>query len=129
MTYLTTNTQNLYWLTRLDTFKGIGIALMIIGLVATFILFISIQIEGYDKEGRQEMRQEYSWVRKITIPFIIFGGLTTLFLPSRNEVIFIIAGGKAMDFVESDSSLNKIPAQSTKLITDYLENQIKDAKQ
>ena len=38
------------------------------------------------------------------------------------------AGGKTMDFIESDTSINKIPAQTTKLITNYLEQQIKEVK-
>ena len=47
-----------------------------------------------------------------------------LFIPSKNDVIFIIAGGKTIDFIKSDTSINKIPAQTTKLITDYLQEQI-----
>lgn len=51
-----------------------------------------------------------------------------LLIPTKGEIIFISAGGKTIDFIKSDSSINKIPSQSTKLITDFMQDQIEKMK-
>lgn len=54
--------------------------------------------------------------------------LVLIFLPTRNEVIAIYAGGKTLDFAQQDSSLAKIPAQTTEVISNYLDKMIKEEK-
>jgi hypothetical protein len=118
-------TTQLYWLTRLD---GISAAFMVlcigsfIGLLLSFIFYTSEVTSSYgvNKELANNLKK---WLNKCSIIFTI-SLLGALFIPSKNDVIFIIAGGKTIDFVKSDTSLNKIPSQTTKLITDYLQEQI-----
>jgi len=47
-------------------------------------------------------------------------------LPSAKEVVFIIAGGKTIDWAMQDSSLTKMPSQSTQLTSAFLEKQINE---
>lgn len=122
-------TTQLYWLTRLDgistTFAVICV-LSFIGLVFSFIFYQSEITSSYGKD--EELANNFKkWVNKSLIIFII-SLIPTLFIPTKEDVIFIIAGGKTIDFVKSDTSINKIPAQTTKLITDYLDNKIKEFK-
>lgn len=122
------NTSSLYWLTRLDGFHNILKFIIVFGfIVSLVILFVTTiakdDIFDDDKDAFK-IRRNFRWI----FPLIIFCALAHVFTPTRNEAVFIIAGGKTLDFVASDTSINKIPAQTTKIITDYLENAIKDAK-
>lgn len=49
-----------------------------------------------------------------------------VFLPTQKEAIMIIAGGKTMDFIQKDTSVRKIPHQTTEFISEYLDKQIKE---
>lgn len=51
-----------------------------------------------------------------------------VFVPTKNEAIVIIAGGKTLDFIKQDSSLNKIPSQTTAIISQFLQNEIDTLK-
>ena len=136
MIYLLSNTQSLYWLTRLDAIKGvlglIGYGSIIAIAVIYTVCLMSADFDYYKSAEEVKERKDVRKSAKSKVKYLIIISILTLmlkvFVPSREEVIFIVAGGKTLDFVQSDSSLNKIPAQSTKLITDYLESQIKDVK-
>lgn len=121
------NYSQLYWLTRLDAiYVTLFIGLLLSGL-ALIILHVVIAVESQweDEKIVAKWRKKLNKLLYIFIPCL----LLSLFMPSKQEVIFIYAGGKTMDFIQSDTSINKIPAQTTKLITDYLDKQIKDAKE
>jgi hypothetical protein len=118
-------TTQLYWLTRLD---GISTAFIVIcvasfiGLLFSFIFYTSEVTSSYGVDEKLVTNLK-KWLNKCSIIFTI-SLILALFTPSKNDVIFIIAGGKTIDFIKSDTSINKIPAQTTKLITDYLQEQI-----
>ena len=114
------NYQKLYWLTRLDYLQGTCLWFLFISTVA-FCVIMAIYSDAYDTEKKEAKKY-----KTIALSIFIISLVGTIFIPSKNEVIFIFAGGKTMDFIQSDTSINKIPAQTTKLITDYLDNQIKE---
>jgi hypothetical protein len=41
-------------------------------------------------------------------------------------MIFIIAGGKTLDYVSKDKSLRKIPGQVTEITTEWLDKKLKE---
>lgn len=112
-------TTQLYWLTRLDSISMIFSIIAILGffiLIGIIMFSISDDIDYEDKSVIKRMRIFF-------ITFII-SLLGVILIPTKDEVVFIIAGGKTIDFIKNDTSINKIPSQTTKLITDYLEEQI-----
>lgn len=120
-------TTQLYWITRLDGLNFIFIIFAIISVIVTafssIINFVEIG-NGGDEEiiNKTKKLSKNSFI--ISLIFISF----SIFIPSKDEVIFIVAGGKTIDFIKNDTSINKIPAQTTKLITDYLDKQLKEKK-
>jgi nitrogen fixation-related uncharacterized protein len=131
------NYTSLYWLTRLD---GINCLIIVVSCIL-FLISLGIIIwaaehgsfeHHYCDENRIKERKALraKWKRKLrwTIPLGIMFSLIAVFTPTKNEVIFIMAGGKTLDFVEQDTSINKLPAQTTKFISEYLENQINEIK-
>lgn len=126
--------SKLYWLTRLDSihalFTTFAIVLAVAGIAIIIYAVISSDFDQfYDEDELTKRRNER---RKITSKFWIvfvgsalFGILASL-TPTKNEAIFIVAGGKTIDWVQQDSSINKIPSQTTLIISDFLEKKIKE---
>ena len=54
--------------------------------------------------------------------------LISVLTPTKEEAVFIVAGGKVIDFVQKDSSINKIPGQTTSILSTWLDEQLKKEK-
>ncbi len=130
------NYSKLYWLTRLDYLsgfiEGIGILLLVLALVAILYAFVfsDKSFTNSDQEDNEiDLRRKLAAKRaKWLVPTGVFIILISLFIPSKNEAILIMAGGKTLDFIGQDSSLNKLPAQTTAVISKYLDNALKEMK-
>jgi len=81
-----------------------------------------------DKEDADAYKKNWKWHRVLSFVFAIISGISLIFIPSRDEAIMILAGGKTMDYIQSDTSLNKLPYQTTQIISEYLDKKIKDLK-
>lgn len=123
------NYTKLYWLTRLDSIQDLCLVIGVLSVISMLIYYISIGMDCFDKEDRDDHYKSFGKILKIGYPLLIISALICTFLPNKNEAILIIAGGKTMDFVQQDSSLSKIPAQTTQIISDYLDKQIKETKE
>ncbi len=119
------NYEKLYWLTRLDSIQTIGIIFLVLSIIGLLIYYICAIVVSDDNDTpTTEFCKEHKALRLwLWWIFIIVLFLLT-FIPSKREAIFIMAGGKTMDFVQSDSSINKLPSQTTLLISKYLENKL-----
>jgi len=125
------NYAKIYWLTRLDSIQGAIVAVMVISilLAVTYYLIMLFNSGEFGWDDDDFVKFKKRWGSKVKIAQIV--GLMCMlfitFIPSKEDAIIIYAGGKTMDFVQSDSSVNKIPAATTKMIYDYLNNSIKEA--
>ena len=120
------NYSSLYWLTRLDNFNTLLIITAILSAIVIFIYCLCYAM-AYDGKSKQAIgtykkhKNRAFWIGTIACILVAF-------IPTKNEIVFIIAGGKTMSYIQSDTSLNKIPYQTTKIISDYLAKQIKEVK-
>lgn len=128
------NYSKLYWLTRLDNINGFAIVIAIISIVtiAITLIWCAITSDFDEYESRDEIGKRKAlrakargYIKSYVISFVV-SLVLLIFLPTKNEVIFIVAGGKTMNFIQSDTSINKIPAQTTAIISDFLQKQIGD---
>lgn len=126
------NIALIYWLTRLSNISGF---LLILGVISTVI--IGIGILGYSiaildfptDEGEVRFRAiRKKFINKIWVPILLF--IFYILTPDTKEAMLIIAGGKTMDYVQSDTSLQKIPYKATEIILkkmdEYVDETIKD---
>jgi hypothetical protein len=122
--------SQLYWLTRLDYLQGLFLALAIVSGVLLIIWFLIPQISfDYEDAGEKAaFYKKYRNFKRTFIPLMITGIILSCLIPSREEAIFIMAGGKVLDFVKTDSSINKVPGQATEIISTMLDNEIKKLK-
>ncbi len=122
------NYSKLYWLTRLDYIQGTFVFLAIVFGIILIAYMIIRAIECYDKEDKKEYDSEYGVIRKLCYFILPISFLVIMFMPSKTDMIIIYAGGKAMDYVQSDTSLAKIPYQTTSIITQYLDKELTELK-
>jgi uncharacterized membrane protein len=120
------NIALIYWLTRLSNISGFLLSLSIISsvIIGIGILGYSIAIMDWpndDDEIRfRSIRKKF--MNKIWVPILLF--IFYILTPNTKEAMLIIAGGKTLDYVQSDTSLKKIPYKATELILKKMEDYI-----
>ena len=128
------NTLFIYLLTRLSSIQGLFVGIAIFTGLCTlgYFIFTMVQYEVYYGE-KPDLKKIYAGQKGMkrwgftSIAFIVFAVMT----PTTKEAILIVAGGKTMDYVQSDTSLQKIPYKATELILkkmeDYIDEDTKDS--
>lgn len=125
-----TNYEKIYWLTRADYIQGFFIgAAVVFGLMiaARSFNWIILKADG-DDGGTPFILSNRIWRVTVCALFVISTACACL-VPSRNEAIIILAGGKTMDYIQSDTSLSKLPYQTTSLISTYFDKALKEMKE
>ncbi len=112
--------SQLYWLTRLDSIFGLFVTASLLIAVILAVKFM-LWTCGDDDDCMFETKSTGWILFSIMCLTIIIACL----IPTKKEVIFIVAGGKTIEYIEKDTSISKIPGQSTALLSKYLENELK----
>jgi hypothetical protein len=114
----------IYWITRLDgivllfiTISVFAISFGIISLVDTFSTDWVVPIEKKKKKRS---------IILLSIGFFFM--ILCVFTPNSKQAIMIYAGGKTLNYIQSDTSLQQIPAKSTELILNKLNEYLKETK-
>ena len=120
------NMALIYWLTRLssisDLFFGLGMLSSIfifVGVLAYTFMIMDFPSDEDEIEYKQKRKKFFN---KIWVPILFF--VLNILTPNTKEAMLIIAGGKTMDYVQSDTSLQKIPYKATELILKKMEDYI-----
>ena len=120
------NIALIYWLTRLSSISDFFLTL---GVISAAI--ISLGLIGYsvalmdwpsDEDEIKYKQKRKKFFNKIWVPILLF--VVYILTPNTKEAMLIIAGGKTMDYVQSDTSLQKIPYKATELILKKMEDYI-----
>lgn len=120
------NIALIYWLTRLSSISdfllalGVISALLISGGVIGYSLALMDCWNDEEKVEYKQKRKKFS--NKVWVPILFF--VLYILTPNTKEAMLIIAGGKTMDYVQSDTSLQKIPYKATELILKKMEDYI-----
>ena len=115
------NYEKIYWLTRLDVIENFCTTLVVVGsifIAARAVYQFIMHVEGDDNPALKWYKHLFFW------PIYIAAILGLVFIPTQKEAVVIFAGGKTIDFIESDSSIQKIPHQTTEMISKFMENEI-----
>lgn len=120
------NIALIYWLTRLSSISDFFLTL---GVISAAIISLGLSgysvaiLDSYRDEEKIEYRQKRKkFFNKIWVPMLLF--VLFILTPNTKEAMLIIAGGKTMDYVQSDTSLQKIPYKATELILKKMEDYI-----
>ena len=120
------NIALIYWLTRLSSISNFFLTLGIISVVVIGIGILGYSvamIDCYREDEEIEYRQKRKkFFDKIWVPILLF--IFYILTPDTKEAMIIIAGGKTLDYVQSDTSLQKIPYKATELILKKMDEYI-----
>lgn len=124
-----TNTFSIYLLTRLTAIQGlfVGIAVTTAFIVIMSILYRYIEYDIDYDEHEPKIAKNKKITRNAFIVFSI-GLCGAIVTPTTQEGMIIIAGGKTLDYVQKDTSLQKIPYKATELILHKMEEYMKEDK-
>lgn len=122
----------LYLLTRLNSIYAFAVTFSIFSTILTIVLFV-VWITTVDRESStsswdnciaSKTRATIKTIWKSLLPIMIFLWMIVVLIPTQKQAIFIVAGGKTLNWAIQDSSLTKLPSQSTQLMSSFLEQQI-----
>jgi TRAP-type C4-dicarboxylate transport system permease large subunit len=128
------NYAKIYWLTRLDGINSFFVGMAVISILVLIAIIIynvaSKDFDEFESEKEVKVRAAFRTMLASKIKWLIttslIGIIVSILLPTQNEAIIIVAGGKTMDFIQADTSITKIPEQTTLIISQFLENKIKE---
>jgi hypothetical protein len=123
------NYSQIYWLTRLDNIQVLFHTGCFISLLVICFYYLSISLFIHNKDDVKDFKIKNSKYKNISFFTVVISGLFLVFMPTKNDMILIYAGGKTMDYVQSDTSLSKIPYQTTRIISEYLDKSIEQLKE
>jgi len=127
-----TNTFFIYLATRLSGIQNVSIIVAVFSgvLLCGLILYRYIELDEtyeYDKERIQKRiainKRNTKTVKNAFLISIFFA----VFTPDTKEAIMIYAGGKTLDYVQKDTSLQKIPYKATELIIKKMDQYLNDS--
>lgn len=124
------NYSFLYWLTRLDGIREYLDGLIFIGILVAALTvcarFIPMEIE---EDVSEAMKRTVSRILAVAIVTAFLSGTIRVFIPSRNDMLIIYAGGKTLNYVQADTSLSKLPYQTTAIISGYMDKALRELKE
>lgn len=109
----------IYLLTRLDYVQNflLAISIIILAAVAAWWFYYGMEHE-WDDEIKQPPKKYV--IIAITLMF------TSFLIPTKSEMIVILAGAKAFKYIEQDKNLQKIPGQAAEIFSKYLDSKINE---
>ena len=111
-----------YWLTVADNVKAVFLTLTIV--CGIFTMLCTIGAYGAFENAYRNWESFSKRIYKIIAIIFLLSGLLWTFTPSKTDCLLIIAGGSVGNFITSDSSSQKIPADITKFLHLKLQDQI-----
>ena len=123
------NTFSLYLLTRLDSISDLTctISVFLFLLFGVLIVVSLVQIDTYynEESKKPHIASRDKYIKKLWIPIAL--SIICVFTPTTKEAMFIYAGGKTLDYVQKDTSLQKIPYKATELILHKMDEYLNDS--
>ena len=121
------NTLFIYLLTRLSSIQGLFVGLAIFtGMCALgYFIYTMSQYDIFygEKPDEKKIAAGHKGMKRWGITSIIFI-LFAVMTPDTKEAILIVAGSKTLDYVQKDTSLQKIPYKATELVLKKMEEYI-----
>ena len=116
--------KQIYWLTRLDGIHRLFDTVALLAIIGLLIIMV-IKLIDYIELNEGTKRP---WLVAICIFFLSISAVGKTFLPTTKEAIFIVAGGKTLDYVSTDTSINKIPGKLANITTTWLDQKLNEMK-
>lgn len=128
--------NEIYWITRLDGINTFLLVLFALGASALVFFVIGLGAKICNKKYNDEYGDDADYVigcmmEKISKPFVIAGVVAILlhiFVPTTKEALLIYGVGGAIDYVQSNETIKKLPDKAVEALDKYLDELNKDEK-
>lgn len=124
-----------YWITVAERVQNFIIAMCIILGIATAIsgiVYWIYKVSSVSSSYHQEENKTYSrWARNVfrwVLPIEMVFLLLYIVIPSKADTVLILAGGAVGQFVTTDSSAKKLPADVSSFLHEKIGELTKEAK-
>ena len=117
-------TESIYWLTRLDSFKTMIDIFIFVFIVCTLAMLVyrgMSFIEGEEYKKRPLLLGTFISLSALFI-------LLKVFVPTTKEAIFIISAGKTLNYVSTDTTIQKIPQKVSEITVNWLDQKLNEIK-
>ena len=128
------NTFFIYLATRLSGIQAISVAIAIASgvMLVGLMLYRLIELDDnlvyeYKVEQITKRIEINNKKQKIARRFLFISLFFAVFTPDTKEAVMIYAGGKTLDYVQKDTSLQKIPYKATELILKKMDQYLNDS--
>ena len=120
------NIALIYWLTRLSSISDFFLTLGVISAAIVGIGFLGYSMAVLDcwdddRIAKYKVARK-KFINKTWVPMLFF--VLYILTPNTKEAMLIVAGGKTLDYVQKDTSLQKIPYKATELVLKKMEEYI-----
>ena len=110
-----------YWITRLDSIRGICIAIIIIAALCAiwigFAYFLDLEFNGVSNKKKPFT---------ISIVTLVLFGLLLSFVPTTKEALLIYGVGSTIDYVNGNETIKSLPDKAINALDKYLDSLNKD---
>lgn len=128
------NTFFIYLATRLSGVQAISVSIAVASGISLLVLILYRFIElddnvvyEYKVESTTKRIEINNKRQKTAKRFLFISLFFAVFTPDTKEAIMIYAGGKTLDYVQKDTSLQKIPYKATELIIKKMDQYLNDS--
>lgn len=104
----------------------IGGVIVCIAFIVFLVYYINLCDDAYDdflgkdkKAQKSKKQQVKNKLRYIVIVAALFSAVA-IFVPSKKDILLIVGGGAAMEFIENDEHLKELPSEVTEFITNEM---------
>lgn len=120
----------LYLITRLDSLAlpfMIGIFGSVVLCVVSGITSVSFILAGYDDDEPPKLLAQKVLIRSSLVLASLLA--LTVIIPSKDEMMLIIAGGKTIEYIKQDKNLQSIPFKTSELVAQVLDKELEKLKE
>lgn len=113
--------NELYWITRLGTLHEMGCVLFAISLAFVVFLFLFIVMVNPDPVDVNKVK---TYAKTALIPIFI-GLIMMVFIPTKEEALFIYGVKGTIDYIKSNDKSKELPDEVIKALDEWLGSQNK----
>lgn len=121
--------NEIYWITRLDGIHTVCNAFVLIAFFAATAFIVGIAVKEINKTYQEKNGFDLDWaigksMAKVTKSFVIIGVialLANMFIPTTKEALLIYGVGGAIDYVQSNETIKKLPDKAVEALDKYLD--------
>ena len=117
--------KELYWITVLGNISTVA---GIIAVIAIIVAIIVPSMAYIFEENKYERRKARIVLRHYTTIAAI-SGLIAMFIPSKEELLFIYGVGSTIDYVQGSEEAKQLPDKAVKALNLWADDYIKDNKE